>query len=311
MGGRADAVALDALQSVGAGLRRPECVLATASGTVFASQLGAGVTRIGPDGAQRAIGAVAEVDGQPWIPNRFALMADGSFRVANMGPSGGLWGLYADGSLHPVLRMVDGQRLGATNFVLEGPAGQSWVSVSTRQWPIAGAFRRIVADGLAFANELRLDPAGRFLYAAETFGRRIMRYPLRPNRALGAAEVFTTFGRGGFPDGMAFDESGHLWVVCVIGNRVVRVAPDGAQTLVLEDCDPTHLDDMERRIADGVLAREDMQRVAGRRLRNVSSIAFDGTDGRTAYLGSLAGESLLSFQVPVPGSAPPHWHRPF
>lgn len=215
--------------------------------------------------------------------------------------------------------------MGATNFVLEDPAGRLWISVSTRHWPISGAFRRGVADGsiilleggrartvaegVAFANELRLDPTGRFLYVAETFGRRILRYPVLGDGSLGGREVFTSFGHGGFPDGMAFDEAGHLWVVCIIGNQVVRVAPDGAQTIILEDRDGPYLDEMERRIAEGSLTREDMQRVSGRALRNISSIAFGGPDRCTAFLGSLAGESLLSFRVSTPGQALPHWNR--
>lgn len=323
--GSPGAIPLNTLQRVGQGLRRPECVLATAAGDLFASHLGTGVVRIGRGEEQATIGTASEVDGQPFVPNGLALLPDGSFRIANMGPGGGLWRLGTDGALSPVLREVDGQPMGATNFVLEDPAGRLWISVSTRQWPISGAFRqgvadghvilleggraRIVADGIAFANELRLDPAGRFLHVAETFGRRVLRYPLLANGSLGAKEVFTGFARGGFPDGMAFDEAGHLWVVCIIGNRVVRVAPDGGQTVVLEDCDPAHLDDMERRIAQGSLAREDMQRVPGRALRNISSIAFGGPDRRTAFLGSLAGDSLLSFRVSVPGHAPPHWSR--
>jgi len=42
-------------------------------------------------------------------------------------------------------------------------------------------------------------------------------------------------------------------------------------------------------------------------LRNISSLAFGGPDLMTAYLGSLMGSSILTFQSPVAGQKPAHW----
>jgi hypothetical protein len=39
----------------------------------------------------------------------------------------------------------------------------------------------------------------------------------------------------------------------------------------------------------------------------VSSLAFGGPDGRTAYLGCLLSDSLATFRTPVRGLPPPHW----
>ena len=41
-------------------------------------------------------------------------------------------------------------------------------------------------------------------------------------------ETVTQFGAGDFPDGLAFDEEGHAWVVSIVSNRLIRVAPDGS-----------------------------------------------------------------------------------
>ena len=46
------------------------------------------------------------------------------------------------------------------------------------------------------------------------------------------------------------------------------------------------------------------------RLKNISSLAFGGPDLRTAYLGCLLGDSLMSFRSPVAGQPPTHWYFP-
>lgn len=320
-------VAVESLEPVGANLRRPECVLCTASGDVFAAHLGNGIVRINPAGEQRTIGDTAQVDGQAFIPNGLALLPDGSFVVANMGEGGGLWRLEPGGALRPHLREVDGEVLTATNFVLLDAAGRLWLTVTTRRWPISQAFfprggpevadgyiavidrngARIVADGLAFTNELRLDGAGRYLYAVETFARRITRFRVGPDATLSGREVFTSFGHGTFPDGIAFDEQGHLWTASIVSNRLIRIAPDGAQEIVIEDSDAGHVDKIEQALADGTLRREDIGTPAGKVLRNVSSLAFGGPDRKTVYLGSLSGDRLLRFRSLVAGRKPAHW----
>jgi sugar lactone lactonase YvrE len=49
--------------------------------------------------------------------------------------------------------------------------------------------------------------------------RRLSRFALQADGSLGAKEVVTEFGAGTFPDGLAFDEEGHAWVVSIVSNR--------------------------------------------------------------------------------------------
>jgi len=311
------------LTMIGVDLKRPECVLCLRSGDVFACHMGSGIVRIRPDGRQETIGSFEQVDGDPWIPNGIAILPDRTFLIANMGPGGGVWRLDLDGNLSPFLREADGEVLAGTNFVYTDNQNRTWVTVTTRQKTLQNAFRpgvadgyvvlieggkaRIVADGIAFANELRVDAHGSFLYLVETMKRQITRFAIQPNGDLGEPEVFATFGHGTFPDGFAFDAEGCLWVTSVVTNRLIRVSPDGSPTIVLEDSDPAHTDKIEEDIAAGALVREDIQRQAGKVLKNISSIAFGGPDCRTVYLGSLGGGEIPSFRSPVPGAMPVHW----
>jgi sugar lactone lactonase YvrE len=311
---------LESVRFVGEGLRRPECVLCTETGGIFASHLGAGVMHILPSGEQRTIGRVSQVDGLPWIPNGIALVHNGGFLVANMGEGGGVWRLHADGRLEPFLLEIDGERLRPANFVFPDEQGRLWVTVTTRKWPLQDAFHpnvsdgyiaviddkgaRIAADGLAFANELRIDAAYEFLYVAETFGRRIRRFRIGAGALLGGGETFAQFGSGVFPDGMAFDAEGGLWVTSIVSNRLIRIAPDGAQTVMLEEADPEYVRNIEERLQSGSLSREDILASPSRILKNISSIAFGGPDLRTIYLGSLGGDRIAVMDSPVPGAKP-------
>jgi len=72
---------------------------------------------------------------------------------------------------------------------------------------------------------VRIDAAGTSLYAVETYARRIIRFRIDADGSLTHRETFAEFGLGTFPDGMAFDAEGALWVASIISNRVIRITP--------------------------------------------------------------------------------------
>jgi hypothetical protein len=198
--------------------------------------------------------------------------------------------------------------------------------VSTRKIPRATDYRpdadsgfivvadrrgtRIVADGLGYTNEALVSPDERFLYVNETFGRRLTRFRIGTDGALSQRETVTTFGKGTFPDGLAFDRDGALWITSIVSNRVIRVAADGSQQIMLEDADAAHVDWVEAAFLAGTMDRPHLDQAAGRRLKNISSLAFGGADLRTAFLGCLVGDAITTFRAPVAGHPPVHWRYP-
>lgn len=308
----------------GTGLVRPECVLATRSGDVYTADWRGGVAHLHADGRQSLYRGPGP-DGLELKPNGIALQRDGSFLVTHLGASeGGVFHLTRRGEVRPWLLAVNGIDLPPTNFVLLDAEGGAWVTVSTRLQPRALGYRRscndgfivrvdergarIVADGLGYTNEVAVHPSGEWLYVNETFGRRLSRFPLRAAGTLGAKEVVTEFGPGTFPDGLAFDEEGHVWVVSIVSNRLIRVAPDGSQTIWLEDAEPEHLAWVEAAFEANEMDRPHLDGVRSKRLRNISSIAFIGVGRRTAMFGCLLGDRLETVRLPVPGVAPIHWN---
>ena len=319
---------LAALGSIGAGLVRPECVLTTRTGDIYTSDWRGGVAHIRPDGSQTLYSA-SGIDGLPLRPNGIALNADGSFLLAQLGADdGGVYRLTRDGTVTPFLRRVDGIDLPPTNFVVADHAGRTWITVSTRRTPRALGYRkdcddgfivmvdttgkgaRVVADGLGYTNECAVHPNGQWLYVNETFTRRLSRFAIAANGSLGAKEVVTEFGAGTFPDGLVLDAEGGAWIVSIVSNRVIRVLPDGSQHIFLQDADDDHLAWVEAAYQASEMGRPHLDNVKSQRLKNISSIAFGGSDLRTGYVGCLLGDHVTTLNMPVAGHPPVHWKYP-
>ena len=164
------------LTFVGAGLVRPECVLATRAGDVYTADWRGGVAHIRPDGTQ-ALYQSPLPGGRPSRPNGIALRRDGTFLLADLGETaGGVFALDRAGQVRPLVTEADGVELPPSNFVFEDDRSRVWITVSTRRVPRAAGYRpdvadgfivladargvRIVADGIGFTNEAMLSPGG-------------------------------------------------------------------------------------------------------------------------------------------------------
>jgi len=250
------------------------------------------------------------------------------FLIANVGPRGGAWRLVAPGVVEPFLSEADGLPRSPLNFLYPDDDGNIWLSLCTQHEPRSLAFRAdcadamiavarpgargktrvtIVARGLGFSNELRVDPSGHWLYVNETIARRLTRFEILPGARLGQRELVCAFGHGTWPDGLEFDEHGEVWLTSVVSNRVLHVDRRGHCTVHLEDCDDATIDTAERAFAARAFGVEEISVGRHYSLGNVSSIAFGGPDLRTAYLGSLFNTGVSVWRAPVAGAPPRHW----
>ena len=309
-------VPLTAVTWIGEGLKRPECVLTTAKGELFAGDHHSGIVEVGKP--KRAI-----VGAPPgFLPNGVAMTRNREFLIANLGPGGGVWRLDHDWRLFPHLFEADGELLRVCNFVGIDVEGNEWISVSTRAYPRELAFRprhadgfvvrrdasgaHIVADGLGFTNECRVDPTGAWLYVNETCAKRISRFPIQGDK-VGRRETVHEFGAGEFPDGFAFDCEGGVWVACVNSNRVIRIETNGQSTLILDGSIPELIAEGEAFFNADKGGRHHVELGAKSPLKNIASVAFGGPDLKTVYLGNLAGEKIPTFKSLIAGAEPVQW----
>jgi gluconolactonase len=294
-------------------LHRPECVWVDHEG-VWASDARGGVGRVRPDGEPELLGCgIAD-------PNGFSRRPDGSFVVAGLS-DGLLHQITPDGRTRVLLGSLDGLPLGAVNYACADGPQRIWLSVMTRKLPWVPAMQtrkcdgyilridadderaEIVADGLDLANEVKVSPDGRHLYAVETLGCRIVRFPIRPDGSLGNVERVgpDSLGAGALPDGLTFDPAGNIWLTIISQNALHVIDPDGAVHVVYSDMNTAAVDAIgaaiERRTAtlDHLLA---CMAVTGP-MRLPTSLAFGGPEGRTGFIGSVGLTHLLTFRVPA------------
>lgn len=280
---------------VGTGLSRPECILAEPDGTLWVSDDKSALLKLDRAGKQSRIGKVGG------MPNGLAIERSGAFLIANIG-DGKLYRLTRDGKHEVVLDQFEGKPLGALNFVYVDARDRIWLTVSTLTVPRIQAVQSPIPDGFilmhdgkrwrrmgsgyCFTNEVRFDPAGRYIYIAETALGRVSRHALAADGAFGPRETYgpETLFPGARIDGITFDAAGNLWVTEVARNSIIVITPEQNSHLVF--CDPS-----------------------GQTLKRPASITFAGPEMKTAYIGSLDMDCVPYFLAPVAGRPLEHWNR--
>jgi sugar lactone lactonase YvrE len=274
------------LKTVGYGLARPEGVMALNDGTILAADARGCCARIEPDGKTSLYG---DVDG---IPNGICLDKTGNCIIANIG-NGQVQELAPDGTHRVLATEAQGRRINTPNFPFLDRKGRLWVSDSTAgeleealREPapdgavvvIEGSEARIAAEELFFANGIAVDAAEEYLYVAESTRRAVTRFAITGDGRLADREIYgpEPLAELGFPDGIALDEAGNLWVTFPVWGAVGFIDQHRELHIVVED------------------SRMSV-------LKRPANICFGGAERRTAYIGSLEGRTIPCFRVPHPG----------
>lgn len=307
------------LSYYGENLSRPECVLAQKNGTLWVSDNRHAITEIKSDGTQSNWGESGETNGITMDKHGNIYFVDWEHnQVLKMLP---------DGAIELVLDKLNGEPLGPTNYVLADSQGRLWVAISTRRhpWFVAAVDpqpdghillidqngARMVADGITFTNEVRLDKDEKYLYVAETMACKISRFPVNEDGSLGEKETFgpESLGDTHYVDGFSLDSEGNVWVTTVLRNglMIIDAKTQEAHT-VFEDPNEAALEAAYKAVEKKALTPEQMFACAGSTLQLITSINFAGEDLKTVYMGSLAMNKLVTFQSPVAGLPLVHWN---
>lgn len=258
------------------------------------------------------------------MPNGLAFARNGDVLISNFGTDR-LELMTRSGETRVLVDSIDGQAIGKVNFVLRDSRDRIWLTISTRtkNWMRAmspsvrdgyvalydGGRLRIVADGFAFTNEIRLDAKEEWLYVAETCACRVTRLRVGPDGSLTDREIFGPNDHGAFIDGIAFDAHGNLWGTHVMLDRVFALTPEGNLRILLDDDRGSEAGKaLMAAFARDEATPELMLACGGTIAPWFASITFGGPDLRTAHIGSLRGSRIPSFRSPVAGLPMAHWH---
>lgn len=321
---------------VGTNLQRPECILAEKDGTLWAADARGGVVRIDTaTGEQELINqsmdqqfSEATDDAsrftQGTLPNGMAFASNGDLLISNFGTDC-LEIMTRTGESRVLYDSVDGERIGKVNFVIRDSQDRIWITISTmipnwmeaispnisdgRVLLVDDGGIRVVADGLAFTNEIRLDANEEWMYIAETTGRRVSRMRVQPDGSLTDYEVFGPQDTGSLIDGIAFDAYGNLWGTHVMNDRIFAITPEGDFRVILDDDNGSEAGKALTEAFEKDEATPELMLAAGGTIAPwTASVTFGGPDLRTVYVGSLRGTTIPYFQSPVAGLPMAHWN---
>ena len=219
-------------------LDHPEGVAVHRDGSVWCGGERGQIFRIDPDGG--SLDEVASTGGfslgMAFDPNDDLLVCDLKHKaVFRVETKTGRVERFSDGA--------PGAPMAIPNFCAFDPEARLYVSDSHRFGTPGPGIFRIEPDGstalwydreVVFANGLALAPDGASLYVAETFANAVFRIPIRDDGSAGEREEVAILP-GAWPDGLAFDVEGNLYVGCYEPSQVLRVDPSGKVELLFRE----------------------------------------------------------------------------
>ena len=210
--------------------------------------------------------------------------ADGNLYVAHT--AGDVLRITPQGEMRQYATGPGGEAMQCTNYPAFDRQGNMYLSESgdwsgtinghIRKVPPGGGIAELwYPDPVDTPNAIALDAGEQFLYFVETFGEAIARIAIGADGTAGAFERVVHMPKH-IPDGIAFDESGRLWIAC---HR-----PDAIYVFDLET----------RRLE---LFAHDWK---GENLRGPTDVAFAGPDRDILLAASL--DNLVVHRFDNPGA---------
>jgi gluconolactonase len=224
-------------------------------------------------------------------PNGMTEGLDGSLYVTQ---NGGIFGTNSTSETRTdpgIQHIVDGEvrhiakGLGAPNDLCFGPDDRLYFT-DPRGWarpqdlPPGRVYSmevngepELLVEGPAFTNGIAFGLHAATVYVAETFGRRVLAYPLRDGK-LGQPEEFCKTDPG-MPDGMCFDENGLLYVAATIAQEI-QVFDAKGECIDRLPCGENSL---------------------------MTNCCFGGPDGKTLFATDSRQERVIAVEMEVAGLA--------
>jgi len=224
-------IPIDRFEIYANGLDHPECLAFDRNGFLWAGGEAGQVYRVAPD---RRVDIIAEMGGfcggVAWSPD------DSELYICN--PQHGIVRVKRSGEWSVFASQSSAHRLVCPNYGVFTRRGDFYVTDSG-SWNKHNGFLlrfgpdgcgEIVAGPFGYANGLALSAGEQRLFMVESDADRILEIDLGSGRADVYAE-----GAGRFPDGLALDLAGNLYVSCYASDDIHRIGPTGERTLFAYD----------------------------------------------------------------------------
>jgi gluconolactonase len=228
-------IAIDRFEVFASGLDHPECCAFDRDGNLWAGGEAGQIYRIDPSGRVETIanvgGFCCGVALTPDDREIFACVSGvGVVRVSKQGE-------YAVFATH-----ADSHTIVAPNYLLFDRRGRLYVTDSGNWMKRNGYVLRFAPDGrgevlagpFGYANGLALAADEQHLFMVESDSDSILRFEIGSDGRHHTPETYAE-QVGRFPDGLALDAVGNLYVCCYASDEIWRISPDRQKTLLAHD----------------------------------------------------------------------------
>jgi gluconolactonase len=277
-------IPIDRFEVFATGLDHPECCAFDRDGNLWAGGEAGQVYRIDSTGKWETIanlgGFCAGLAFPPDERELFVCVAGvGIVRVAKTGK-------------HRVFATHAGDhKILAANYLLFDSRGRMYVTDSGKWMKQNGFLLRFNLDGhgevlagpLGYANGLVLSHDGRHLFMVESDSDSVLRFEIDANDQLIGPELYVD-NVGRFPDGLALDVDGNLYVCCYASDEIWRISPDRRKTLLAHD-------------RWGIL------------LGRPTNLAFGGKNFDEIHVANLGRSTMTRAKLGIPGQPPANLAR--
>ena len=217
------------------GLDHPECLVFDRAGNLWAGGEAGQIYRISPTGGQAHL--VTMMGG---FCGGLAFSPQQQLHVCN--PALGVVRVKESGEFSVFATHAGEHKLACPNYGLFDRAGNFYLTDSG-QWKKRNGFLlrftsegtgKILAGPLGYVNGLALSADGSTLMMIESDTNSILKFSIGEDGSISEPKVFAS-GCGRFPDGLAFDLAGNLYVCCYASDEIWRINAAGEKNLLAWD----------------------------------------------------------------------------
>ena len=228
-------IPIDRFEIFANGLDHPECCAFDRGGNLWAGGEAGQIYRIDSTGKVETVANLGGFCcGMAFSP---------SSRELHVCVSGvGIVRVAADSQHHVFATQAGNHKIVAPNFLLFDCRGRIYVTDSGNWMKRNGFVLRFDPDGrgevlagpLGYTNGLSLTADERYLFMVESDTDSVLRFQIGADDKLGVPELYGDH-IGRFPDGLALDAEGNLYVCCYASDEIWRIGLDRQKTLVAHD----------------------------------------------------------------------------
>jgi gluconolactonase len=236
-----DTLSVDAIETIATDIPGAEGIAVGNDGRIFIGAEDGWIYALSPNGD------VSQFAKTPGRPLGIAIDKQGNLFVCDW-DAHGVYKVTASGEVGLFADSDDIHKMQFPNFCVFDDQGDLYVSdtgTSRRNAqiynPDGKIFRisptgqcELFADGLYQANGLAIRQGESALYVIQTAIDDVLRLEIKPDGRLGQSRMYAS-NLDGSPDGMAFTQSGDLFVVTGLHEIIYRVKPNGITDVFLED----------------------------------------------------------------------------